>query len=49
MADNIEQATAAPGERRRVYVRATRLSAPSAGWYDIVSEDGDTLVLRRVK
>lgn len=49
MAERIEQATAAPGEVRRVYVRATSLSSPSAGWYEIVSDDGTNLVLRRVQ
>lgn len=52
MADHIEQATAAPGEVRnvqRVYVRATSLEFNTAGWYEIVSDDGTTLVLRRAR
>jgi hypothetical protein len=50
MAEHIEQATAAPGEvrDRRVYVRAASLSESAAGWYEIVSDGGEVLVLRRI-
>lgn len=54
MAEKIEQATAAPGEVRTspgvstVIVWDPSARIPSQVNYYVVSDDGDTLVLRRV-